>query len=159
MKRSVASLFRLTFTGTILLCGLAWADAPSKEPPKKKIMTKIQFIVGTETVTATLDDTPSARDFAAMLPLNVVLRDYHATEKIADLPRRLDATGAHASYAPKVGDITYYAPWGNLAIFYKPFENSAGLIRLGQFDGSINALLKPAATSVRIESADLKNRP
>ncbi len=110
MRRSVASLFRLTFIWMILQCGLAWADAPSKEPPKKKNMAKIQFILGTETVTATLDDTPSARDFVAMLPLKVVLRDYHATEKIADLPRRLDTTGAPASYAPKVGDITYYEP-------------------------------------------------
>jgi hypothetical protein len=159
MKRSVASLFRLTFTGSILLCGLALADESGKKRPKNNIMTRVQIIVGTEAFTATLDDTSFARDFAAMLPLNVVLRDYHATEKIADLPRRLDTTGAPARYAPEVGDITYYAPWGNLAIFYKPFQNSAGFIRLGQFDGSINALLKSADTPVRIESAEIRTRP
>jgi hypothetical protein len=30
-----------------------------------------------------------------------------------------------------VGDITYYAPWGNLAIFYRDFGYSPGLVRLG----------------------------
>lgn len=122
-------------------------------------MNKIEVIVGSETLSATLDDTPTARDFAALLPMNLELRDYHATEKIADLPRRLDTKDAPASYTPKVGDITYYAPWGNLAIFYKPFQNSAGLIRLGRFDGSIDALLKHATTTVRIKSAEFKNSP
>ena len=40
-----------------------------------------------------------------------------------------------ASYEPRAGDITQYAPWKNLAIFVAPFSNSPGLVRLGQFDG------------------------
>jgi len=43
-----------------------------------------------------------------------------------------------------VGDITYYAPWGNLAIFYRDFDYSRGLVRLGRIDSGIEAL---AATS------------
>jgi hypothetical protein len=38
---------------------------------------------------ATLNDSPAARDFAALLPLTLTLKDYAATEKISDLPRRL----------------------------------------------------------------------
>ncbi|WP_090060141.1 cyclophilin-like fold protein [Celeribacter neptunius] len=114
-------------------------------------MTEIQFILGSERLFATLDDSPAARDFAAMLPLELTLSDYHGTEKIADLPRKLDTTGAPASYKPETGDITLYAPWGNLAIFYKPFQSSRGLVRLGRFDGSISALLKDGDFPVRIE--------
>jgi hypothetical protein len=39
-----------------------------------------------------------------------------------------------------VGDITYYAPWGNLAIFYEGGEYSRGLVRLGRIDSDIEAL-------------------
>lgn len=117
-------------------------------------MTRIHVIVGNETLSATLDDTPAGRDFATLLPLEMTLSDYHATEKVADLPRELDTTGASVSYTPAAGDITYYAPWGNLAIFYKPFQTSRGLVRLGAFDGPIDALLKDGAIPVRIEAAD-----
>ena len=117
-------------------------------------MRKIQVIVGHATLSAALDDTPAGRDFATLLPLELALGDYHATEKIADLPRKLDTTGAPASYTPKVGDITYYAPWGNLAIFYKPFQPSTGLVRLGTFDGPIDVLLKAGVISIRIETAE-----
>ncbi len=117
-------------------------------------MTRITVTVGDEVLSATLDDTPVGRDFLALLPLEVSLRDYNATEKIADLPRRLDTTDAPAGYRPRAGDITYYAPWGNLAIFYKPFQTSTGLVRLGTFDVPIDVLLTDGAIAVRIEVAE-----
>lgn len=116
-------------------------------------MTRIHVIIGKETLAATLEGTPAGRDFAALLPLELSLSDYNATEKVADLPRKLDTTDAPGSYTPKAGDITYYAPWGNLAIFYRPFRTSAGLVRLGHFNGPIDALLKDGAIPVRIETA------
>lgn len=60
-----------------------------------------------------------------MLPLELTLRDCNGTEKISDLPRKLDTTGAPKIYAPSAGNITFYAPWGKLAIFYKPFRGSS----------------------------------
>lgn len=144
----------LLLMAVVPVSGQALAETQYAKPPKEAAMIRIHVIVGNNTLPATLDDTPAARDFAALLPLELTLSDYHATEKVADLPRRLDTTAAPASYAPKVGDITYYAPWGNLAIFYKPFQSSRGLVRLGAFDGPIDALLKSGVTSVRIERAE-----
>lgn len=141
-------------TAVLLLCEPALAETQNSEPPKEIAMTRIHLIVGNETLTATLDDTAAGRDFAKLLPLELSLSDYHATEKIADLPRALDTRDAPASYTPQAGDITYYAPWGNLAIFYKPFGDSRGLVRLGAFDGPIDALLKEGAIAVRIEVAE-----
>lgn len=145
---------RLMMAAALLFSGSTLAATRNVETPKETAMIRIHVIVGKETLTATLDDTPAARDFAALLPLDLTLSDYHSTEKVADLPRRLDTTDAPASYAPKVGDITYFAPWGNLAIFYKPFPSSSGLVRLGAFDGPIGALLKSGTTSIRIELAE-----
>jgi len=113
-------------------------------------MIKIQVVVGDNVLTATLDDTTAARDFAALLPLDLTLTDYHGIEKIADLPRKLDTDDAPPSYTPAVGDITYYAPWGNVAIFYKPFRSAPGLVRLGAFDGSIEALIQDQDIQVRM---------
>ncbi|SFP41718.1 cyclophilin-like fold protein [Tranquillimonas alkanivorans] len=117
-------------------------------------MTQILVSVGDEVLFATLNDTPAGRDFAALLPLELTLTDYHGIEKVAGLPRELDTTGAPDSYAPAAGDITLYAPWGNLAIFYKPFQTSRGLVRLGAFDGPIDALVRDGDIPVRIEAAD-----
>ncbi len=114
---------------------------------------RIRITVGSHTVSATLDDTPSGRDFAAMMPLELTLSDYSRTEKIADLPGRLSTDGAPRSYAASSGDITYYAPWGNLAIFYKSFPSASGLVRLGRIEGSMEPLLQNGQFEARLEIA------
>lgn len=114
---------------------------------------KIVLTVNGRSMTATLIDSPTARDFAAMLPLTLVLEDYASTEKIAYLPRKLAVEGAPAGFAPVPGDIAYYAPWGNLALFYRGFRYSEGLIRLGCLDGGAEVLHARATLSVTIERA------
>jgi hypothetical protein len=46
---------------------------------------------------------------------------------------------------------TYYAPWGNLAIFYRDFGYSKGLIRLGRIDSGMEALNVQGSVKVSIE--------
>lgn len=95
---------------------------------------RISLKFARKALTATLRDTPASRDFVSMLPLTLTLEDYNNTEKISDLPRKLSKEGAAAGAAPSTGDIAYYAPWGNLAIFYEDFDYSTGLILLGKLD-------------------------
>ena len=52
---------------------------------------------------------------------------------------------------PTAGDIAYYAPWGNLAIFYRDFGYSRGLVSLGRLEGSAEPLAKLDGARVRIE--------
>src|SRR3954454_159345 len=101
---------------------------------------KITINVEGTTITATLDDSPTAKDFASLLPLTLNLEDYNSTEKISDLPRRISIEGAPAGIDPSPGDLTYYAPWGNLAIFYKDFGYSRGLVKLGAIVSGAKAL-------------------
>ena len=105
-------------------------------------------------LTATLDDTPTARDFAALLPLRLTLEDYAATEKISDLPRRLSIAEAPVGTTPSAGDIAYYAPWGNLALFHRPFRYSEGLVRLGRIDTGVEVLRPPGPLAVTIERVE-----
>jgi hypothetical protein len=111
---------------------------------------KIRIIATDQTFTAVLDDSAAARDFAALLPIALMLSDYNRTEKVADLPRPLSTAGAPEGVTPLAGDIAYYAPWGNLAIFYRDFGYSRGLVRLGRLEGPVDALAKIDAP-VRIE--------
>lgn len=115
---------------------------------------KIRLTIDGKAITATLIDNATARDFLSLLPMTLTLEDYAATEKISYLPRKLSTAGAPAGSDPSVGDISYYAPWGNLAIFYKDFRYSRGLIRLGRVDSGIEALNVPGALMVTIERVE-----
>ncbi|WP_286237908.1 cyclophilin-like fold protein [Neptuniibacter halophilus] len=115
---------------------------------------KIELVIGQQIIPGTLDNTPAASDFCALLPLTLRLKDYHQTEKIADLPKSLSQQGSARGYKPEAGDITYYAPWGNLAIFYKPFSYSTGLLRLGQLNGEISALTEHSEFEVTFRLAE-----
>ncbi|MFI1760386.1 cyclophilin-like fold protein [Streptomyces sp. NPDC020571] len=103
-------------------------------------------------VDATLNGSPAARDLAELLPLTLDLEDFHQTERIADLPRRLDTSGAPEPTAAKAGDLAYYAPWGNLALFYRdgPSAN-ADLLILGHLDAKGDRLAR--ADRITIEAA------
>jgi len=98
---------------------------------------KINIRIEERSIPATLNDSKAAQDFASLLPLSVTLEDYASTEKISDLPKRLSLEGAPQGFDPSAGDITYYAPWGNLAIFYRDFPYSSGLVSLGTLDSGV----------------------
>ena len=106
---------------------------------------RIRLKVGDRVLTATLIDSKTTRDFISLLPLTLTLEDYARTEKISGLPKRLSTENAPSGSDPSVGDITYYAPWGNLAIFYRDFGYSSGLVILGKIDSGIEALNVPGS--------------
>jgi hypothetical protein len=115
---------------------------------------KIRIDVEGTPITATLVDNATSRDFVSLLPATLTLNDYAATEKISDLPRRLSTKGTPAGFDPSVGDIAYYAPWGNLAIFYRDFGYSRGLVQIGTIDSGIEALSGPGAKRLTIEAIE-----
>jgi len=97
--------------------GTGSATRPVQTINQQQVTTmKIRITIDGTVLTATLAENATSRDFLSLLPLTLTLKDYAATEKISDLPRRLSTDGAPASMDPHTGDITYYAPWGNLAI-------------------------------------------
>jgi hypothetical protein len=128
------------------------ALAPSREASHQRISTmQIRIKVGDRVLMATLENNATVRDFVSLLPLSLTLKDYASTEKISDLPRKLSEEGAPAGIDPSIGDITYYAPWGNLAIFYRDFGYSKGLIKLGTIVSGLEALNQPGSLSALIQ--------
>jgi hypothetical protein len=93
--------------------------------------------------TATLDDTPAAREFAAMLPLQLKLHDPMGQAKSGPLPQPLDTAGVERVFDPAVGEIYYSAPSSTFAIFYDDLGQSIsdpGLVRLGLLDSGLDAI-------------------
>jgi hypothetical protein len=132
MKKMIFSLILVTYYAMTAYSGNNEAGEVSR--------MKLRIKVGETVLTATMLNTETSRDFISLLPLTVRMKDYSGTEKISDLPRRLSTKNAPSGCDPSVGAVTYYSPWGNLAIFYKDFGYSNGLIKLGSFDGGIEKL-------------------
>lgn len=121
------------------------AEAEQKAP-----VVAIRIDVEGRSITATLEESETARDFASLLPLELTLTDYAETEKIGDLPRRLSTEGAPQGVTPAAGDLAYYAPWGNLAVFLRDFRHSSGLVRLGRLDDGLEVFRRPGPLQVTI---------
>lgn len=121
-------------------------DTANQEPTTMRI----RMTFGDHTLTAALYDNPAARDFAAMLPLDLKIEDYSSNEKIAYLPRKLTEEGSGPFSNELPYDVCYYVPWGNLAMFYAPYKHT-GLIRLGRFDEGTAALHVRGTFPLRIE--------
>ncbi|KVK53993.1 hypothetical protein L901_19095 [Agrobacterium sp. D14] len=113
---------------------------------------RIRMIFGERTLTATLHDNPSARDFYSMLPLDLKIGDFASSEKIAYLPRKLIEDGRGRFDDEQPYDICYYVPWGNLALFYVDYSYSRDLIRLGRFETGQDALHVPGQFPLRVEA-------
>jgi hypothetical protein len=154
--RFPALILAMAITGTMPLgCADAKdvvAQGSGRRASDQKVSTvKIRMDVEGRAVTATLDDNETARDFVSLLPLTLTLKDYAETEKISDLSRRLSTKGAPSGSDPSIGDIAYYSPWGNLALFYKDSGYASGLVRVGRIDAGLEALSRPGPLRVRIE--------
>lgn len=127
----------------------------SREEPEMpgEASLKVNISVGDRTITATMEDNAAGRDFISRLPLEVTLNDYNnTTEKIFYPDPALTTEGVTCGCAPTPGDITIYAPWGNVAIFCKNWSHSNDLIKIGRIDGDgIEALNIRGDITVKFE--------
>lgn len=96
----------------------------------------MNITVGNHTITATMEDNAAARDLLSRLPMEVTLEDFNnTTEKIFYPNPALNIESVKRGCTPSPGDITIYAPWGNVAIFCKSWSHSNDLIKIGHIDG------------------------
>lgn len=135
----------------LAVCSAGTLVAAGQPLGNSEMSMKIRISVGGETATATLDDNATARDFAALLPLSLTLENYAGVERIATLPRKLSLAGAPAGTTPRSGELHYYAPWNNLAVFVGGDVYARGLVRLGTVNTGLPALQRPGPLKVRIE--------
>ena len=136
---------------SVLFLAITFAVLAATSANSESGNVKIRIEMNGNEITATLTDNATSRDFVSLLPLKLKLEDYGETEKIGYLTRKLSTEGAPPGSDPSVGDVSYYAPWGNLALFRKDFPYSTGLINIGEIDSGLASLNAPGSVEVTID--------
>jgi hypothetical protein len=102
--------------------------------------------IGDTVLDARLWDNPTSRDLIAQLPLTLEFRDLNNVEKIARLPRELTMDGVPEGDDPEPQDIGYYAPSGDLVLYYGDVGYWDGIVRLGTVVGDMQAIRNQTGT-------------
>jgi len=125
-------------------------------PPAHNVPSmKIKIEIAGKELQATLADNLTAREFAALLPIRVAMRDLFGREKAGPLPKGI-STGGPSSDVYEVGDIGYWSPGHDIAIYYQPDRERIpppGIINMGHIDSGIEAFNVPGAVEISIERA------
>lgn len=109
----------------------------------------IMTINDTEYVVTVDENTAAGKLFLEVLPLSLNFENFGSNERIAYLPHKLDINSYEEPISVKRGGMTYYVPWGNLAVFRKSFSCSADLAPLGAMsEEAISALEKSGSADV-----------
>jgi hypothetical protein len=108
------------------------ARIEKNEPNASETKTAMQISVKAngKTTVFELNNSPAARDLYAQLPLSIKVENYSNNEKIFYPPEKLNTTATPQADA-QAGTLAYYAPWGDVVMFYGRFGSAAGLYELG----------------------------
>ncbi len=113
------------------------AETSSTPPPTAATgSTPLLVTVDGQTVEATLGSSPAARELVRRLPLTLDFRDFNGVEKISRLPGGLPMDGMPEGDDPEPGDIGYYAPTGDLVLYYGDVGYFDGIARLGRMSST-----------------------
>jgi hypothetical protein len=162
MMRRLVLGFALAMALTHAACG-ADSSTSSGPPPTRPAATspggtdsvKIRFIVGDKVLTATLIDSKTAQDFVSLLPLTLTMNDLFGREKYAHLPRAISTEGMR-TFAYEVGDVAYWPPGPDVAIFYRHDGQgipNPGIIVIAKVDSGVETLNVPGSVKVTVELA------
>ncbi len=141
----------LVHTASVALLLMACAAGESSQPssPAKTsggstaaTGTPFRVVIGDVVLTGRLFDNATADDLASMLPLTLTFRDLNGKEKTSPLPRKLSTAGMPAGNDARSGHLGYWAPDGDLVLYYGDVGYWTGIMRIGEIDGDMQALVQ-----------------
>ncbi|TLD82534.1 cyclophilin-like fold protein [Helicobacter trogontum] len=100
---------------------------------------QIKLLFNNQELLVNLDKNETSKEFYQSLPLELEFSDFIGKEKIAHLPNELKNNNSNG-YEPEIGDLFYYAPWGNIGIFYEKQPFNRDIIFLGKVQGNLELL-------------------
>ncbi|MGW3981899.1 cyclophilin-like fold protein [Streptomyces mirabilis] len=132
-------------------------DDHSNNTTENTFDMRVRLTAGDTVLEATLDDNETARDFASLLPLRLQMNDLFQREKYGHLPRSL-AAGGMPQFSYEIGNIGYWSPGPDVAIFYDHDGRSVpapGIVILGEIDSGADVFKEYDSTvDVTIEAVD-----
>ena len=146
-----------TFLGLMSAMVLSYAavadeNTTTKDGDSMKIIVK----VGDKALTATLIDSKTAKDLVSLLPLTLTMNDLFGREKFGHLPRPISTDGKR-THTYEVGDIAYWSPGPDVAIYYRADGEripNPGIIVIGKLDSGVEPFNVPASVDVKITAAN-----
>jgi hypothetical protein len=139
--RSVSAAIAIAILAVIVTANAAQADT-----------MKIRIGLNGKAITATLIDSATTRDFISLLPLTLTMNDLFGREKFGHLPRSI-SEGGKRTRTYEVGDVIYWSPGPDMAVFYRHDAQSIpspGIIVMGKIDAGVEALNVPGSVKVTI---------
>jgi hypothetical protein len=141
IARRLGMAFALAIAGTGPGFAADGASPTANSTPAKDQRAMWMTVGGKHRFAVTLEDNPTARAFAQLLPLSLDMPDLNDNEKHVRLPRSLP-TDATRPGTIRNGDVML---WGSntLVVFYKTFASSYSYTRVGRVtkvEGLVEAL-------------------
>ena len=104
----------------------------SSETEESNVETnQISVTCGDTQVVYELNDSPAAQSLLSQLPLTVAVEDFSTNEKVFYPPQELDTSDTPLAEGG-AGTLAYYAPWGDVVLFYDSFSANGSLFELGE---------------------------
>jgi hypothetical protein len=129
------------FVGLAICMLIAYSNAAEKQ-----MAMKIRVKANGNTMVFELNSSPAARDLYAQLPLSITVENYSNNEKIFYPPKKLNTADTSLADSGRAGTLAYYAPWGDVVMFYKGFRSARGLYELGQVTSGSEHIREMAGT-------------
>lgn len=126
------------------------AEAPSGTKTHGLALSDMEVSITSRGRAATfrLYDTAAAREFYDQLPLRLDLTNFRDAQWMFYPPRKLGVTAREAYHDGKKGELSYYAPWGDVFMLYKDFHAGDEMHRLGINVSGIDAIADMSGSAV-----------
>ena len=140
MRRSGRGAAILLAANTLSFAALSPAmadggvDAPARNGTVQELETDMQITVIAQQATLVYDlnESTAAKELYAQLPMDIEVENYGGIENIFYPPRKLETADTPLARNVQAGTLAYYAPWGDVVMFYDSFRPAPGLYELGQ---------------------------
>ena len=114
---------------------------------------RIRLRMGDQAVSAKLNNSDAARDFAAMLPLTIQMDDHLRREKTGVIPKPLSKRTPESRTYER-GDLGYWRPRNSFVIFYRQDGLEIprpGIVLLGKLSSGAEVFDVPGPVQVNAE--------
>ncbi len=139
----------ITLSGAENIASMSGQATIEKYSKKDNPIMKIKVTPKGVSTVFELNDSKAAQALYTQLPLTIKVEDYASNEKIYYPPEKLSIEATPKANA-EAGTLAYYAPWGDVVMFYRKFGSASGLYELGKAtEGSDN--IKNLSRTVTIE--------
>jgi hypothetical protein len=147
LRRDLVKRILSVFVGLMIYTLISYSNASEDQ-----MTIKISVKANGNTTVFELNNSLAAGDLYAQLPLSITVENYSDNEKIFYPSKKLNTTDTPMADGGRAGTLAYYAPWGDVVMFYKGFTSAPGLYELGHVTSGSEYITEMSGT-IQIEKA------